>query len=235
MVGWQIDFDQITFLTFILVYLAGVLTSLTPCLYPVIPVTIGFIGARSAGSRWRGLLLSIFYVLGLSVVYAGLGMMAVLTGRFFGEISSHPLTMILIANLYILLALAMLGVFDPTVHLPGEEALREKVMRRERNDLLKSFLVGAASALAVGPCTAPVLGALLIWTAGGQNVILGTSLMFIFSLGLGTLLILVGTFSGLLSSLPRSGAWLKVIKVFFALLLFAAAEYFLIQAGKMLF
>lgn len=235
MVIEQIDFNQIGFLTFVLVFLAGVLTSFTPCLYPIIPVTVAFIGARSMGSRSRGFLLSLFYVLGLSSVYSLLGMFAVMTGRFFGEINSHPLTMIIIANFYILLALMMFGVFNFQFRMPAGDQIKEAVMRRKKKDVLASFLVGAASALAVGPCTAPVLGALLVWIAGGQNVLLGAVLMFLFSLGMGVLLILVGTFAGLAANLPKSGRWLEGVKVLFGIILLIVAEYFLIQAGKLLF
>jgi len=231
----QIDLSQITLLTFVLVFLAGVLTSFTPCIYPIVPVTVGFIGARSVGSRMRALTLSLVYVLGLAFVYSSLGLFAVLTGRLFGAVNTNPIVMIVLANFYVLLALWMLGVFSFQINLQAGEKLKETAVRRGKKDFVGSFLVGAASAFAAGPCTAPVLGALLVWIGTKQNIMQGALLMFVFSLGLGTLLVLAGTFAGFASNLPKSGAWMKAVKIFFGLVLLGAAEYFLITAGKLLF
>ena len=97
------------------------------------------------------------------------------------------------------------------------------------------LLMGMASGLLVGPCTAPVLGTLLLYIASKQNILHGISLTFVFAYGVGTSLIIVGTFSGILSSLPKSGAWLTRIKQFCGFVLLVFAEYFLIQAGKLFY
>jgi len=228
----QVDFSQINFLTFALVFLAGVLTSFTPCIYPILPVTIGYIGARSMNSQGRAFILSLFYVLGLAMVYSFLGIFAALTGRLFGSLTTNPWILIFISNLYILLALWMFGVFNFQIDLK----IGKHVSTPESSKgYWGSFWVGAASAFAAGPCTAPVLGGLLVWIGSEQNVLLGAFLMFLFSLGLGTLLIVAGTFAGILSRLPKSGPWLNRIKVLFGLVLLGASEYFLILAGKLLF
>ena len=99
-------------LAFVAVFLAGVLVSFTPCVYPVIPLTLGFIGARSAGSRWKGFVLSLFYVLGMALMYAVLGAFASLSGKLFGAIGSHPVTYFIVANVCLFLGLSMLGVFE---------------------------------------------------------------------------------------------------------------------------
>jgi len=200
----HVDLSKVSFLTFLAVFAAGVLTSFTPCVYPLIPVTAGFIGARTAGSRSYGFALSFFYVLGLALVYSALGMFAALTGRIFGEIHSHFLTLIVMGNIFIFLALAMLGVFNLQFSF-RPEALQRPLSGRGRKDIAASFLLGAASAFAAGPCTAPVLGALLVWISKTREALLGGALMFVFSLGLGTLLLLIGSFAGLLGRLPRSG------------------------------
>ena len=95
-------------------------------------------------------------------------------------------------------------------------------------------LFGMASGLAVGACTAPILGALLVYVASKQNIFHAASLMFVFSYGVGASLILVGTFSGILGNLPKSGAWLIRVKQFCGLVMIIAAEYFLIKAGMLL-
>jgi len=235
MTAQSVDLSQVSPLTFLLVYAAGVLTSFTPCVYPLIPITIGFVGARSAGSRSKSFLLSLSYVLGLALVYTGLGIFAAFTGKLFGSINSHPLTLILVSNMYILLALAMLDVFHINFTHKAHHHIKGSAVQRGERDFLAGFLIGASSAFVAGPCTAPVLGALLVGIGSGQNAFLGAILMFIFALGLGSLLLLLGTFAGLAAHLPRSGAWLKAVKVLFALVLLGAGEYFLIQAGKALF
>lgn len=210
-------------------FAGGVLASLTPCVYPMIPIVASYVGAKSVGgqSRRGAFLLSLSYVLGMAVVYAALGMAAALTGRLFGEISTSPLAYLLVAGLIILLALNLLEVL-PLPNLPGGRSLNS-----ERAGLPGAFLVGAASGLVASPCTAPVLGVLLTWVGARQEVLLGGSLLFAFSLGMGSLLILVGTFSGLLARLPKSGAWLARIKKILGLAMLGLGEYFLFRAGQL--
>ena len=220
-----------SWLAFPAVYLGGVLMSFTPCVYPVAPLTIAFIGSHSAGSRWKGFWLSLIYVLGLSLTYTMLGGIAALTGMLFGEIQANPWTNFFLANVCILMGLSQLGALSLPWQTP--QCFAKLQQREKATGALGSFLVGVVSGLVVGPCTAPVLAMLLSYVASRQNMIWGMSLLFVFSLGIGTLLILMGTFAGLLSSLPKSGLWMVRISHLAGWILLAMGEYLLINAGKL--
>ena len=216
-------------LSLLAVYLAGVLISFTPCVYPVIPITLAYIGARGRGSKWRGFVLSLIYVAGMAVTYTILGAVAALSGKLFGQIQSHPWTYFLIGNLCVLMGLSMLGVFTFNVRTPG--FITREPPRKRGKGVVGSFLVGAASGLVIGPCTAPALAVILGYAATRENVAYASSLMFVFAFGMGTLLILVGTFAGLLAAIPRSGLWMVRVSRIFGWILLGAGEYFLINAG----
>jgi thiol:disulfide interchange protein DsbD len=224
----EVTLAEVSVLSYFLVFLGGILASLTPCVYPLIPVTIGYVGANSSGSKTRGFFLSLFYVLGIAVIYSLLGAIAALSGRLFGEISTNPWTYLVVGNIFLILGLSMMDVF--VLPIPG--FLRSHGTAIKNKGLLGAFLVGLSSGLVVGPCTAPALGAVLAYVASRQNIFLGVTLLFTFALGMGLLLILIGTFTGLAASMPRSGRWLEAIKKIFAVILIICAEYFIILAGK---
>ncbi len=208
-------------------FVGGVLASLTPCVYPLIPVVATYIGSKAVGRKDRLSLfwVSLFYVLGLCVVYSSLGMFAALTGTLFGRIATNPWSYFVVANVFILLGLNVLDVIPLPVLSPRDTS---------RTGIIGAFLVGATSGLVTSPCTTPVLGAVLIFVAKTQNVLWGAVLLFSFSLGMGFLLLVVGTFSGIMASLPRPGGWMEFLKKSFGIALIAVGEYFLIKMGQML-
>ncbi|OHE25648.1 MAG: hypothetical protein A3J94_15935 [Syntrophus sp. RIFOXYC2_FULL_54_9] len=218
-------------LSFLAVYLAGVLVSFTPCMYPVVPITLACIGARGAGSKTRGFILSLLYVSGMAVTYTILGAFAALSGKLFGQIQSNPWTYFFIGNLCIFMGLSMLGVFSFSIRVPDFINRQHNV--KNSKGIISSFLVGAASGLVMGPCTAPALAVVLGYAATRQNVPLSAGLLFVFALGMGTLLILVGTFAGLLAGIPKSGTWMVRISKAFGWILLATGEYFLVNAGML--
>ena len=206
---------------------SGVAVSFTPCVYPLIPITAGIIaGVNTSGTKWRGLVISLIYVLGMAITYCCLGVFAALTGKFFGQFQNQPIVYIVYANVLIIFALVLLDI----IVLPTWGArLQQKIKIKNVGAV---FLLGIASGFVIGPCTAPILGTLLLYVASKQNILHGISLLFFFAYGVGASLILVGTFSGMLSILPKSGPWLIRVKQICALILLIAAEIFLIQAGK---
>ena len=212
-------------LAFVAIFLAGVGVSFTPCVYPVIPLTLGYIGARSAGNRLKGFSLSLVYVLGMALTYAILGAFAALTGQLFGRIGSSPWTYFVVANVCIILGVSMLGGFNlPQLSL-GAGSVGKK------GGYVGAFFVGIFSGLIVGPCTAPVLATVLVYVASQKNIFYGFSRLFVFDYGVAFLMILLGTFTGLLSSLPKSGVWLDRVKKFFGWLMIFTGQYLLIVMG----
>jgi thiol:disulfide interchange protein DsbD len=152
---------------------------------------------------------------------------AAITGQLFGQIQTSPWTYFVVANISILMGLSMLGVF--TLPMPGFLTRRSA---RPGSGFLGALILGATVGLILGPCSAPVLGVLLSYVATQQNPIFGTSLLFVFAFGMGTLLIVLGTFTGLLANLPRAGGWMVIIQKAFGWVLIALGEYFLITAGQ---
>lgn len=216
------------------VFAAGVLTSFTPCVYPMIPVTVTYIGGAAAGSRRRAVKLSVVYVLGMAAIYAALGVVAALLGKQFGNFTRSPWVFGAVGVLIAVFGLAMLGWI--TIPVPG---IFGRVQSRgvRKGGTLGAFLMGLAAGFVAAPCTAPVLALLLVYvsqvrkgSAIGQ-AIWGGTLLVVFALGLGLLLMLLGIFSGLLSSLPRAGAWMGTIKLVFGVGMLVVAAYFLYQAG----
>lgn len=212
-------------------FLGGLFISITPCVYPLIPVTIAVIGAQKAQSKSKAFLLSLSYVMGIAVTYSALGLIAALTGSLFGRIQTNPWTFFIVGNVCILFGLSTLDIFD--LSFLFALSLKPKVKGLFGKGYAGNVLAGIIAGLVAGPCTAPALAVILTYVATTQKAILGATLLFTFAMGMGCLLILVGTFTVILTSLPKAGAWMLRIKKAFGLLLIALGEYFLIKAGSM--
>jgi thiol:disulfide interchange protein DsbD len=195
----------------------------------MIPITAGIVGGQNlgTGSRKRAAFLTLSYVLGLALVYATLGLIAGLTGSLFGSISTNPWLYLAMANVLILAALAMLDV----IHVPVPARFLRPVKGGSAG---AAFGMGAASGLVAAPCSAPVMAGVLTWVGTTRSAALGFVYLFVFSLGMTALLVVVGLFAGSMTALPKSGKWMLWVKRAFALILFGAAEYYLIQTGQLL-
>jgi thiol:disulfide interchange protein DsbD len=211
---------------------AGVLTSLTPCVYPLIPITAGVI-AGTAGKdapRLRTLTLTLTYVLGLALFYALLGLLAGLSGSLFGTISANPWVRFAVGNLLLVFGLAMLDVIP--VRLP--QGLTQWAGRLGGGSYPAVFLLGATSGIVAAPCGAPAFAVVLTWVATTQSAFLGFVYLFVFSLGMTALLAAVGIFSGAVTLLPKSGTWMVWAKRVAGVIMLAMAEYYFIQMGMVL-
>lgn len=227
-----------------LLFAAGVLTSLTPCVYPMIPITAAIVGGQNLGAaaegaatapkppRWRTAALTGAYVLGLASVYAGLGLLAGLTGTMFGAVSSNPWAYFFMANLLMLASLSMFDVIP--VRLPSflvQRAANAGTGGRAAG----AFVMGAASGLVAAPCSAPVMAAVLTWVSATQSAGLGFVYLFAFSIGMCALLVIVGLSAGTVSRLPRAGLWMVYVKKTFAVVMLIMAEYYLVKMGQVYF
>jgi thioredoxin:protein disulfide reductase len=212
-----------SWLAFLLVFIGGILASFTPCVYPVIPITIGYIGGASRGKPLRGLGLSAIYVLGIAVVYSSLGLISAATGSLFGTISGSPIVTYTVAVIFFLMGLSMLGAFE--IALPA--SLQSKMQTGGKGGLIGPLLVGMVSGLVMAPCVGPIIVALLVWVSKSGNLFLGWALLFVFSLGLGLLFLIIGTFAGAIQALPKAGAWMDSVKKGFGWILLAATLYLL--------
>lgn len=200
----------------------GVLVDLTPCVYPLIPITVAVFGAKGV-SRGRALFLASAYVLGMAALYTGLGVLVALSGGQFGAWLANPWVVMPIAGLLVALAASMFGAFD--IQLPT--SLQSRLNTVGGAGPMGAFLMGLVSGFISAPCTGPVLLSLLAYiakaSAEGSSVLYGASLLFVYALGMGTLFFAVA----LGASLFRPGPWMEYIKSFFGVALIVMALWFL--------
>lgn len=228
MTGMETYLEGSTMVAIAAAFTGGVLAGLSPCVYPLIPIVSAYVGSRTTGekTRLKSFLLSLAYVVGMATVYALLGMVAALSGSLFGQISTNPWALLLVANILLICALNILEV------IPFPSFFSRRSAEPTVRGIAGAFLVGAASGLVASPCTSPVLFGLLTLVATTRRVLYGGLLMFTFSMGMGILLIAVGTFSGLAATLPKPGRWMTVVKKILGLIMLGLVEYYLIKAGQ---
>src|SRR6266511_3732643 len=215
-----------------LLFAAGLVTSLNPCIYPMIPITAGALAAVNtmAQPRRRTIGLTLTYATGLALFYAILGLIAGLTGSLFGTIGSSPWARLAIGNVLVVFGLAMLDVIP--IRVPARLAAWAGSLGGGSYPAV--FLLGATSGIVAAPCGAPAFAAVLTWVATTRSGVLGFVYLFVFSLGMTALLVVVGLFSGTLAALPRAGAWMVWIKRAAGAIMLGMAEYYFIQMGRVL-
>lgn len=212
-------------LAYPVVLVVGVLTSFTPCVFPMIPIIVGFIGGQQVKSRWSAFFLSFFYVVGMSLTFSIIGMMAALSGQIFGNIQNSPYSFLVVGNIILIMALWLMDIIS--IPLPAFQG-----PRITRKGYIPSFILGATSGLIAIPCLTAVLGVILAFVAQKQSIIFGSTILFTYGLGVGTILIMAGTFTGFINTLMKSERLSLIVKKIFGIGFLLLAEYFFIQAGK---
>jgi thiol:disulfide interchange protein len=207
----------------LLVFLAGVLSSLTPCVYPLIPITISVFGARQADTRWQSFTLSLTYVSGIAITYAIMGLVAASVGSVFGAVLQSPLVLLGVALLFFLLGLSSLGVMD--FRLPGN--LQTRLSQTGGAGYAGALIMGLVAGIIAAPCVGPIVAGILLYVAQQQDLLLGSVLLMVFAFGMGMLFLALGTFSSLIHRLPRAGGWMEGIKAVFGVVFIGLALYYL--------
>ncbi len=202
--------------TFAILFLAGILTSLTPCVYPLIPITVGIFGARQAEHRSRSVALSATYVAGIAAMYSVLGVGAALSGRAFGSVLSSPVVVVVLAILLVALAASLFGAFD--IALPS--SLQQKLSGVRGTGFAGALGMGLVAGIIAAPCTGPVLAGVLAYVATQRSALLGFWMLFTYAVGMGLLFFVLGATS---LRLPRSGPWMETVKSVLGVALVAAA------------
>lgn len=204
-------------------FAGGLLTALTPCVYPMIAITVSVFGARQTTSRAQAMLLSTVFVLGIAAMFTPLGVGAGLTGSLFGSALSNRWVVLGIAAIFLALAGSMFGLFEFV--LPS--GLTNKLATMGGIGYAGAFVLGLVSGVVAAPCTGPVLTGILLWIGKTQSPWLGAAAMAAFSLGLGVPFWIVGTFA---VRLPKSGKWMVGVKSFFGIVLVVVALYYVKNA-----
>ncbi len=207
----------------LLAFLAGLFASLTPCVYPLIPITIGLFGAQDTASKFQGFKRSTIYVLGIAVTYTLLGVTAAWFGSVFGGAMQSPWVLSGIALLFIVLGTSSIGLFE--IQVPG--SIQTKLSQTSGNGAKKAFIMGLVAGIIAAPCVGPIVAGILLYVAQTQDPLLGALLLFSFSIGMGQLFLVLGTFSSMINNLPKSGGWLDASKVVFGAVFWGVAIYYL--------
>ncbi len=202
----------------VVVFLAGMAASLTPCVFPMIPITIAIIGAKGGG-KLKGLSLSLMLVMGMAATYTLLGVVAAKTGAAFGAAAQKPAFLVPVAILFALLAISLFGAFEMSLPASLQAKLQGDGQRKGYGG---AFLMGLVLGPISAPCVGPVIGTVLLNIAEKGNVKMGALQLFVFALGMGVLFMVVGTFS---AALPKSGNWLTKFKHFMGLVVLAFAVW----------
>lgn len=205
------------------VFLGGLALNLTPCVYPLIPITIGFFGGQSEGKTSRLVGMGLLFVVGMAVTYSVIGVITALTGSVFGALLQNPIVIILIALIFVVLSLSMFGVYE--FKLPDSWVAKAG---GAKGGMYGAFFMGLTMGIVAAPCIGPFVLGLVTYTAAKADPFFGFLLFFVLAVGLGTPYLFLAIFSGKIKKLPRAGEWMEAVKHIFGLILIGMAIYFLL-------
>ena len=211
------------FLGLILVFLGGLALNLTPCVYPLIPITIGYFGGQSEGSTGKLFIMGLLFLIGMAVTYSVIGVVTALTGSFFGVLLQNPIVIIGIVLIFIILSLSMFGVYE--FKLPDN--LVQKAGGAKQG-FYGAFFMGLTMGIVAAPCIGPFVIGLVTYVAAKADPFYGFLLFFVLAVGLGFPYLFLAVFSGKIKNLPRAGEWMDAVKHIFGLILIGMALYFLL-------
>ncbi len=208
------------FLTLILIFIGGLALNLTPCVYPLIPITISFFGAQVSNNKAQKIIMALVYVFGMSITYSVLGLVAALTGGLFGSMLQNPIVVAVIVLILLALALSMFGLFE--IRIPQSIA---NFSGKNRQGYFGTALMGLTVGFIAAPCIGPFVLGLLVYVGQVGNAFMGFLMFFILAMGLGFPYIFLAMFSGSISKLPRSGEWMEGVKIIFGFVMIGLALY----------
>ncbi|MBY0553769.1 thioredoxin family protein [bacterium] len=210
-------------LSFLSVFIAGILTSFTPCIFPMLPITISILGYHAdKKSRLHNFSRAVSYVLGIAITYSTLGVIAALTGSLFGSALTNKYVVTGFVVLFFTMALSMWGAFE----LQSPAFIRNRFGTGKSQGFFGAFVMGLVAGVVASPCVGPVLVSILSYVSTTKDVALGFGLLFTFALGLGLIFIVIGVFSSALKLLPKSGRWMDFIKFILGAGMWGAALYY---------
>lgn len=210
------------FWAFAAIFLAGLALNLTPCVYPLIPITISYFGGQAEGKKGNLLFLSLVYVIGMAITYSVLGVAAALTGSILGAWLQNPWVLVFIALVMIALALSMFGLYE--IRVPAGLA---NFAGKSKQGYFGTLFMGLTVGIIAAPCIGPFVLGLLTYVGEKGDPVMGFLMFFVLALGLGVPFIFLAVFSGAVKYMPRSGGWMEWIRKIFGFILIGMAFYFI--------
>ena len=204
------------------IFAGGIALNLTPCIYPLIPITVSYFGGQHAESQRKLIIHGACYIGGLATTNSVLGVMAAVSGGMFGSLLQHPIVLILVASVLIFFASSLFGLWELRIPYALSQAASKSY-----TGYLGSLFMGLTLGVVASACIGPFILGLMTWVATIGNVWIAFLIFFTLSLGLGLPLFLLALFSGQLSKLPRSGEWMLWVKKLLGWILVGMAAYFI--------
>jgi len=210
-------------MSLLFVFLGGLALNLTPCVYPLIPITIGYFGGQSEGRTGKLFMLGVFYVLGMALTYSVVGVVTSLSGAVFGTLLQSPIVIIFVVLILLALSLSMFGVYE--FKMPDSWVLKAG---GAKTGIVGAFIMGLTMGIVAAPCIGPFVLGLVTYVGVKGDPVYGFLMFFFLAVGLGMPYLFLALFSGKIKNLPRSGFWMDAVKHIFGFLLVGMALYFLL-------